>query len=179
MKMKHLYILQIQKKKKKKNEISPKENTISPQQKMENLKKKTEEALKQTVRKSSNSNFLKSLVSQDKNRFCFDGYDLDLTYITPRIIAMGLPSTSYEALYRNDMNDVLNFFNGRHKEHYKVYNLCEEKKYALNIFYKQGYFPFQDHEAPPLNLIRPFCEDAKQCCCYSLQSWKRKNRNIN
>jgi phosphatidylinositol-3,4,5-trisphosphate 3-phosphatase/dual-specificity protein phosphatase PTEN len=75
---------------------------------------------------------------------------------------MGLPSTSYEALYRNDMNDVLNFFNERHPEHYKVYNLCEEKKYAPNIFYKQGYFPFQDHEAPPLNLIRPFCEDAKK-----------------
>lgn len=146
----------------KKNEIPPKENAISPQQKIDNLKKKTEDALKLTVRRSSNANFLKSLVSQDKNRFCFDGFDLDLTYITPRIIAMGLPSTSYEALYRNDMNDVLNFFNERHKEHYKVYNLCEEKKYALNIFYKQGYFPFQDHEAPPLNIIRPFCEDAKQ-----------------
>ena len=126
------------------------------------LKKKTEEELKATVKNKSNTSFLKSLVSQDKNRFCFDGFDLDLTYITKRIIAMGLPSTSYEALYRNDMNDVLNFFNERHPEHYKVYNLCEEKKYAPNIFYKQGYFPFQDHEAPPLNLIRPFCEDAKK-----------------
>ena len=89
-----------------------------------------------TVKNKSNTSFLKSLVSQDKNRFCFDGFDLDLTYITKRIIAMGLPSTSYEALYRNDMNDVLNFFNERHPEHYKVYNLCEEKKYAPNIFYK-------------------------------------------
>ena len=52
----------------------------------------------------------------------------------------------------------------RHPEHYKVYNLCEEKKYAPNIFYKQRYFLFQDHEdeEPPLNLIRPFCEDAKK-----------------
>ena len=131
-------------------------------QKILELKKKTEEELKATVKNKSNTSFLKSLVSQDKNRFCFDGFDLDLTYITKRIIAMGLPSTSYEALYRNDMNDVLNFFNERHPEHYKVYNLCEEKKYAPNIFYKQGYFPFQDHEAPPLNLIRPFCEDAKK-----------------
>ena len=134
----------------------------SRDQKILELKKKTEEELKATVKNKSNTSFLKSLVSQDKNRFCFDGFDLDLTYITKRIIAMGLPSTSYEALYRNDMNDVLNFFNERHPEHYKVYNLCEEKKYAPNIFYKQGYFPFQDHEAPPLNLIRPFCEDAKK-----------------
>ena len=137
-------------------------NQKTREQKIADLKTKTEEALKLTVKNKSSTSFLRSLVSQDKNRFCFDGFDLDLTYITPRIIAMGLPSTSYEALYRNNMNDVLNFFNERHKEHYKVYNLCEEKKYAPDIFYKQGYFPFQDHEAPPLNLIRPFCEDAKK-----------------
>ena len=146
----------------KSNLSQSKVNAKSRDEKIAELKKKTEEALKLTVKNKSNTSFLKSLVSQDKNRFCFDGFDLDLTYITPRIIAMGLPSTSYEALYRNDMNDVLNFFNERHPEHYKVYNLCEEKKYAPNIFYKQGYFPFQDHEAPPLDLIRPFCEDAKQ-----------------
>ena len=131
------------------------------EKKMRDLQQKTNEAINITGKKKTGQSFIKSLVSQDKNRFCFDGYDLDLTYITPRIIAMGLPSTSYEALYRNNMSDVLNFFNSRHKDHYKVYNLCEEKKYPPNVFYKQGYFPFQDHEAPPLNLIRPFCEDAK------------------
>ena len=146
----------------KNNQIQTQKSAISSEQKIIDLRKKTEEAINLTVKNKSNSSFIKSLVSQDKNRFCFDGFDLDLTYITPRIIAMGLPSTSYEAIYRNDMNDVLNFFNERHPEHYKVYNLCEEKKYAPNVFYKQGYFPFQDHEAPPLNLIRPFCEDAKK-----------------
>ena len=135
---------------------------LSREEKIKSLKQHTNESLKLTDKRRSSQSFLKSLVSQDKNRFCFDGYDLDLTYITPRIIAMGLPSTSLEALYRNNLTDVLNFFNERHPEHYKVYNLCEEKNYAPNIFYKQGYFPFQDHEAPPLNLIRPFCEDAKK-----------------
>ena len=146
----------------KNNQMQTQKSAISSEKKIIDLRKKTEDAINLTVKNKSNSSFIKSLVSQDKNRFCFDGFDLDLTYITPRIIAMGLPSTSYEAIYRNDMNDVLNFFNERHPEHYKVYNLCEEKKYAPNVFYKQGYFPFQDHEAPPLNLIRPFCEDAKK-----------------
>ena len=145
-----------------KSKPTQKEKEVSREQKIKDLKDKTNEYLSLAVKKRSSQSFLKSLVSQDKNRFCFDGFDLDLTYITPRIIAMGLPSTSYEALYRNNMADVLNFFNARHPEHYKVYNLCEEKKYAPDIFYKQGYFPFQDHEAPPLNLIRPFCEDAKK-----------------
>ena len=144
--------------KNKNNNVS----TLSREEKIKSLKQHTNESLKLTDKRRSSQSFLKSLVSQDKNRFCFDGYDLDLTYITPRIIAMGLPSTSLEALYRNNLTDVLNFFNERHPEHYKVYNLCEEKNYAPNIFYKQGYFPFQDHEAPPLNLIRPFCEDAKK-----------------
>jgi phosphatidylinositol-3,4,5-trisphosphate 3-phosphatase/dual-specificity protein phosphatase PTEN len=143
----------------------PKNYETARMQKMYDLKKKTEDAINQTLKnknKSGKSSLIKTLVSQDKNRFCLDGYDLDLTYITPKIVAMGLPSTSLEALYRNNMSDVQNFFNERHHEHYKVYNLCEEKKYGKNIFYKQGYFPFKDHEAPPLNLIKPFCEDAKQ-----------------
>ena len=75
---------------------------------------------------------------------------------------MGLPSTSIEGIYRNNMEDVKKFFNTRHREHYKVYNLCEEKTYPKDTFYKQGYYPFFDHEAPPLTLIVQFCEDAKK-----------------
>ena len=108
------------------------------------------------------ANIVKSLVSQDKSRFIFDGFDLDLTYITRNIIAMGFPSSSIEGIYRNNMEDVKAFFAKRHPGHYKVYNLCDDKHYANNCFYRQGYFPFKDHEAPPLNLIRPFCVDAKK-----------------
>jgi hypothetical protein len=32
--------------------------------------------------------------------------DLDLTYITTSLIAMGYPSKSLEAFYRNPMSDV-------------------------------------------------------------------------
>jgi phosphatidylinositol-3,4,5-trisphosphate 3-phosphatase/dual-specificity protein phosphatase PTEN len=75
---------------------------------------------------------------------------------------MGLPSTSIEGIYRNNMEDVKRFFYTRHKNHYKVYNLCEEKTYPKDSFYKQGYYPFVDHEAPPLTLLIPFCQDAKK-----------------
>ena len=88
---------------------------------------------------------------------------------------MGLPSTSIEGFFRNSLEDVQKFLNTRHPTHYKVYNLCEEKPYPDNLFFKQGYFPFKDHEAPPLNIIRPFCEDAAKF----LNSDPRKNRNIN
>ena len=129
--------------------------------KIYDLKVQTEEEIAKTVKNKNSSSIVKALVSKKKNRFCFDGFDLDLTYITTRIIAMGFPSTSIDGLYRNPLEEVQRFFNTRHPSHYKVYNLCEEKTYSNNLFYKQGYFPFKDHEAPPLNLIRPFCDDAK------------------
>ena len=130
--------------------------------KLEELKTMTEKKVKSTVSKRRNSSLVRQLVSKDKNRFCFDGFDLDLTYITPKIIAMGKPSTSIEGIYRNSVEEVQEFFNTRHKNHYKVYNLCQENNYPDNVFYAQGYYPFQDHEAPPLELIYPFCQDAKK-----------------
>jgi phosphatidylinositol-3,4,5-trisphosphate 3-phosphatase/dual-specificity protein phosphatase PTEN len=126
------------------------------------LNEETNSIIKQDEGNSKFGNFIKKLVSQNKTRFSKDGFDLDLTYITKNIIAMGLPSTSIESLYRNSMKDVQNFFIKRHDKHHKVYNLCDDKKYDDNIFYKQACFPFHDHEAPPLNLIFDFCEDAKK-----------------
>ena len=70
---------------------------------------------------------------------------------------MGKPSTSIKGMYRNKLEDVQGFFNKRHQNHYKVYNLCEENCYTNDAFYAQGFCPFQDHEAPPLDLIYPFC----------------------
>ena len=125
------------------------------------LKEQTENEIQKTVTNKNSSNVVKSLVSKKKFRFCYDGFDLDLSYITTKIIAMGYPSTSIESIYRNNLTDVQKFFNTRHKDHYKIYNLCEEKNYPKDIFYKQGYYPFKDHEVPSLNTIKLFCDDAK------------------
>ena len=134
-------------------------------EKVKALKEYTDKEFSKTVadKNKGQANIIKSLVSQDKTRFCYDGFDLDLTYITMRIIAMGFPSSSIEGIYRNNMEKVKKFFAKRHPNHYKVYNLCDDKKYASNCFYKQdAFFAFKDHEAPPLNILRPFCEDAKK-----------------
>ena len=129
--------------------------------KINDLKTLTDNIISKTVKVRNKKNLVKALVSKKKNRFCFDGFDLDLTYITSRIIAMGMPSSNIEGLYRNPMEEVQKFLNTRHPMHYKVYNLCEERSYPKNSFYKQEIYPFEDHEAPPLNLMRSFCEDAK------------------
>ena len=46
---------------------------------------------------------VRRLVSKNKTRFQEDGYDLDLKYISPRIIAMDCTSEGLEEFYRNPM----------------------------------------------------------------------------
>ena len=46
-------------------------------------------------------NKVRALVSKKKHRMSEDGFDLDLTYVTPRIIAMGIPSVDYQKVYQN------------------------------------------------------------------------------
>ncbi|CAM9390789.1 unnamed protein product, partial [Ectocarpus fasciculatus] len=101
---------------------------------------------------------LRSLVSKKKKRFTEDGFDLDLSYITPRIIAMGFPSTGVEGIYRNPLTEVQSFFNKRHAGHYKVYNLCSERAYELQgLFDIVERFPFDDHNPCALKMIEKFC----------------------
>ena len=50
---------------------------------------------------------IRKLVSGNRRRFVNDGYSLDLTYIVPnRIIAMSYPSSGFESLYRNSIDNV-------------------------------------------------------------------------
>ena len=95
------------------------------------------------------------VVSLNKKRFQEQGFDLDLTYITPRIIAMGFPSEDVEGIYRNPRKEVQAFFELRHHGHYKVYNLCGERTYEANVFANRvALYPFEDHNAPALQVVQ-------------------------
>ena len=114
---------------------------------------------------------LKEIVSEGRIRMHRNNYDLDLVYITKRLIAMGYPATGCESFYRNKFKDVKNFLNEEHDHNYKVYNLCREKNriYNKNSFggNSVGLFPFNDHQSCPVKLMLEFCIDV---CLFLLKS---------
>ena len=50
--------------------------------------------------------FLREIVSGPKKRFREEGYNLDLTYVTPRVVAMSFPASGIEKYYRNPIQNV-------------------------------------------------------------------------
>ena len=50
--------------------------------------------------------FVRKLVSGKRVRFEEEGVNLDLTYITSRVIAMSYPSSGFESMYRNPVDKV-------------------------------------------------------------------------
>ncbi|KAJ1484026.1 protein-tyrosine phosphatase-like protein [Baffinella frigidus] len=102
---------------------------------------------------------LRKLVGSNKRRYQKDGFDLDLTYVTPSCIAMSLPAEGGEANYRNSLVDVCRFFHTKHPEMFYIYNLCAERSYdAAHFSGRVKRFMCDDHNPPLLSDLVSFVE---------------------
>ena len=95
----------------------------------------------------------RAAVSGPRTRIKVDGYDLDMTYITPRIIAMGLPASGMESAYRNPSSEVASFLSERHGSQFMIFNLSQ-RSYDISKFGGRVMdCGFPDHRPPTLNKL--------------------------
>lgn len=102
-------------------------------------------------------------VAGGRHRYIWHGFDLDLTYITSRVIAMSFPGMGVENAFRNPYSEVKRFLDTRHRSRYRIYNLCCEKSRVDNGFDPPTTLriPCVDHCPPAFGAIDAFCKDVK------------------
>uniref|UniRef100_A0A9L0T041 Phosphatase tensin-type domain-containing protein n=1 Tax=Equus caballus TaxID=9796 RepID=A0A9L0T041_HORSE len=124
------------------------------------------------------------MVSGNKRRYRKDGFDLDLTYITGRIIAMSFPSSGKHSFYRNPIKEVVRFLDTKHRNHYQVYNLCSERSYNPKHFHHRVHrVMIDDHNVPTLKemltlskeVIEWMAEDKRNIVVIHCKGGKGKN----
>lgn len=93
--------------------------------------------------------YIRSLVSGSKQRYVDRKYNLDLTYITPKLIAMAYPASGFDVLYRNHIDTVSKFLEERHSDKYIVINLSG-KNYDKSKFNNR----YNDNKSNRLQLGR-------------------------
>ncbi|CAL5976210.1 4 [Hexamita inflata] len=99
---------------------------------------------------------LQQIVSQKRRRYIDDKFNIDLTYITDRIIAMSYPARGFESLYRNNIQQVKEFMDCKHPQSYFIFNLCAEQnhQYPKDFFdFRVFNYPTFDHCPPTLDLL--------------------------
>lgn len=105
---------------------------------------------------------IRAKVSGSRVRYMKEGFDLDLTYITPSLIAMGYPASGVEKTYRNDISEVAAFLTSRHATAFRVYNLSERKYDYAKFQHRVNECGFPDHHPPPLQLLLDIMNDMLQ-----------------
>ena len=104
-------------------------------------------------------NWLRKKVSGKRNRHKCDKFELDITYITERILAMSFPASGFESMYRNNIADVAKFLDEKHAGHHRIFNLSN-REYSTEKFNADvKSYPWEDHHSPAIETLFEICRD--------------------
>ncbi|XP_028328222.1 tensin-3 isoform X2 [Gouania willdenowi] len=92
-----------------------------------------------------------------------EGYELDLTYITERIIAVCFPQACSEEIYSHNLKDVTRMLKSKHADNYLIINLSERRHDLTKLNPKTLDTGWPDQHAPPLDKICTICK--------AMESW--------
>ena len=82
--------------------------------------------------------------------------------MTNRVIATSFPSSGLWSLYRNPIEKVAAFLDTKHKDRYKIYNLCSEKTYQTEFFHNRvERVMIDDHNVPSVKQMVEFAENVR------------------
>uniref|UniRef100_A0A8C4IX36 Tensin 1 n=1 Tax=Dicentrarchus labrax TaxID=13489 RepID=A0A8C4IX36_DICLA len=84
-----------------------------------------------------------------------ESYEVDLVYITERIISVCFPAGAEERSYTTNLKEVATMLRSKHGEHYLVLNLSEWRSDLSKLNHKFGW---PDHHAPALDKICSMCK---------------------
>ncbi|XP_077159306.1 tensin-3 isoform X3 [Paroedura picta] len=125
--------------------------------------KKCESKASSSFLKSSSFCCDKLSETADFDHMMEEGYELDLTYITERIIALSFPTSCSEETYLHNLQDVTRMLKSKHGDNYLVLNLSEKGFDLAKLNPKIMDVGWPDLHAPPLNKVCTICK--------AMESW--------
>ncbi|KAM4559273.1 tensin-1 isoform 10-T10 [Odontesthes bonariensis] len=87
-----------------------------------------------------------------------ENYELDLVYITERIISVSFPSSVEEQSYAANLREVASMLLSKHGHNYLLFNLSEKRYDISQLNPKVLDFGWPDHHAPALDKICSICK---------------------
>lgn len=84
---------------------------------------------------------------------------LDLNYLTSRIVVMSFPAEGIESAYKNNIDDVRNLLESKHHNHYAVYNLSRRSYRSAKFSNRVSECGFPVSKAPPLSSLFAICKN--------------------
>ncbi|CAG11595.1 unnamed protein product, partial [Tetraodon nigroviridis] len=93
--------------------------------------------------------------------------ELDIAYITSRIIVMTYPAESVQIGYQNHVEDVRSFLDSRHADHYTVFNLSQRNYRGAKFSNRVSECNWPSRQAPSLHNLFAVCKN--------MHNWLRQN----
>ncbi|XP_068429240.1 tensin-1 isoform X4 [Clinocottus analis] len=87
-----------------------------------------------------------------------ESYELDLVYITERIISVSFPGSVEEPSYAANLREVASMLRSKHGHNYLLFNLSEKRYDISELNPKVLDFGWPDHHAPALDKICSICK---------------------
>ncbi|KAI4890803.1 hypothetical protein NFI96_014934 [Prochilodus magdalenae] len=87
-----------------------------------------------------------------------ENYEVDLVYITERIISVSFPSGVEEQSYSSNLKEVATMLRSKHGDNYLLFNLSEKRYDISRLNPKVLDFGWPDHHAPALDKICSICK---------------------